>query len=82
MGTDRGGLGLPGGGATVLRGALLEESDPGSGFVTGEAVRWPLRVAYVGHSRLEHHGTAAGNVDVVLLRASEQACRGFWSSNV
>ena len=59
----------------VLRGALLEESGPGSGFVAGEAVRWPLRVAYVDHSRLEHHGAAAGHVVVVLLRAFEQACR-------
>ena len=68
---------MPGGGGTVLRGALLEKSDPGSGFVTGEAVRWPLRVAYADHSRLEHHGAAAGHVDVVQLRAFEQACRGF-----
>jgi len=68
---------LPGGGVMVLRGALLEESDPGSGFVAGEAVRWPLRVAHADHSRLEHHGAAAGHVDVVLLRAFEQACRGF-----
>ena len=68
---------MPGERATVLRGALLEESDPGSGFVTGEAVKWPLRVAYADHSRLEHHGAAAGHVVVVLLRAFEQACRGF-----
>ena len=61
----------------VLRGALLEESDPGSEFVTGEAVRWPLRVAYADHSRLEHHDAAAGRVDIVLLGALEQACRGF-----
>ena len=66
----------------VLRGALLEESDPGSGFVAGEAVRWPLRVAYADHNRLEHHGAAAGHVTVVLLKAFEQAWRGFWSSNV
>ena len=73
---------MPGEGTTVLRGALLEEFDPGSRFVTGEAVRWPHRVVYADHSRLEHHGAAAGHVGVVLLRAFEQACRGFWSSNV
>jgi hypothetical protein len=61
----------------MLRGALLEESDPGLGFVAGEAVRWPLRVAYADHSRLEHHGAAAGHATIVLLKAFEQACRGF-----
>ena len=66
----------------MLKGALLEESDLGSGFVTGEAVRWPLRVAYADHSCLEHHGAAAGQVAIVLLKAFEQACRGFLSSNV
>ena len=73
---------MPGGGALVLRGALLEEFDLGSGFVAGQAVRWPLRVAYADHSRLEHHDATAGRVDIVLLGALEQACRGFWSSNV
>jgi len=73
--TDRGGLSLPGEGTTVLRGALLEEFDLESGFVAGEAVRWPLQVAYADHSCLEYHGAAAGHVDVVLLRAFEQACR-------
>ena len=68
---------MPGGGAAVLRGALLEEPDLGSEFVAGEAVRWPLRVAYADHNRLEHHGAAAGHVDAVLLRAFKQACRGF-----
>ena len=68
---------MPGGGATALRGALLEESDPGSGFVAGEAVRWPLRVAYADHGRLEYHDATARHVDVVLLRAFEQAYRGF-----
>ena len=77
MGTVRGGLGLPGGGATVLRGALLEESDPGSRFVAGEAVRWPLRVAYADHSHLEYHGAAARHVAVVLPKASKHACIGF-----
>ena len=76
-GADSGYLSLPGGGATVLRRALLEESGPGSGFVVGEAVRWPLRVVYADHSRLKHHGTAAGDVAVVLLRAFELVCRGF-----
>ena len=73
---------MPGEGTTVLRRVLSEESNPGSGFVAGEAVRWPLRVVYADHSRLEHHGAAAGDVAVVLLKAFEQACRGFWSSNV
>ena len=68
---------MPGGGAAVLQGALLEESDLGLGFVAGQAVRWPLRVAYADHSRLEHYGAAAGHVAVVQLRAFEQACRGF-----
>ena len=49
----------------VLRGALLEEFDPESGFVAGEAVRWPLRVAYADHGRLEYHGAAAGHVDAM-----------------
>jgi len=66
----------------MLRGALLEESNSGSGFIAGEAVGWPLRVAYADHSHLEHYGAAAGHVAVVLLKAFEQACRGFWSSNV
>ena len=66
---------MPGGGATVLRGALLEESDPGSGFIAREAVRWPLRVDYADHSRLEHHGAATRHVAVVLLKAFEQAPR-------
>ena len=61
----------------MLWGVLLEESDLGLGFIAGEAVRWPLRVAYADLSRLEQHGVAAGHVDVVLLRAFEQACRGF-----
>ena len=73
---------MPGGGATVLRRALLEESGPGSGFVVSEAMRRPLRVVYAYHSRLEHHGAAAGDVAVMLLKAFEQACRGFWSLNV
>ena len=73
---------MPGEGATVLRGAFLEEFDPGSGFVAGEAVRWPLQVAYADHSRLEHHGAATGHVSVVLLKAFEQTCIGFWSSKV
>ena len=62
---------MPGGGATVLRGALLEEDDPGSGFVAGEAVRWPLRVVYVDHSHFEHRDAAAGDVAVVLLKVFE-----------
>ena len=66
----------------VLRGALLEEFDPESGFVAREAVRWPLQVAYADHSCPEYHGAAAGHVDVVLLRVFEQAYRGFRSSNV
>ena len=73
---------MPGEGTTVLRGALLEEFDLESGFVVGEAVRWPLQVAYADHSCLKYHGAAAGHVDNVLLKAFEQACRGFWSSSV
>ena len=68
---------MPGGGTMVLRGALLEETDPGLGFIAGEAVRWPLRVAYADHSRFVHHGAAAGHVAVVPLRVFELACRGF-----
>ena len=59
---------MPGEGTTVLWGALFDLFDP---------VRWPLQVAYTDHSHLEYHGAAAGHVDVVLLRAFEQACRGF-----
>ena len=61
----------------MLRGALIEESNSGLGFVAGEAVGWPLRVAYADHSRLEHHGAADGHIAIVQLRAFEQACRGF-----
>jgi hypothetical protein len=68
---------LPGGGATVLRGALLKESDLGSGFVAGEAVRWPLRVVYAGHSHFEHRGAAAGDVAIMLMRAFKLVCGGF-----
>ena len=73
---------MPGEGTTVLREVLLEEFDPESGFVAGEAVRWPLQVAYAEHSFLKYHGAAAGHVAVVLLKEFEQDCRGFWSSNV
>ena len=72
---------MPGEGTTVLRGALFEEFDPESGFVAGEAVRWPLRVAYADHSRFEHHIATAGHVGIMSLRALEQVYRGFWSSN-
>ena len=68
---------MPGEGTTVLRGAMFEEFDPESGFVAGEAVRWPLRVAYANHYRLEHHGAAAGHAAVVLPKASKRACIGF-----
>ena len=68
---------MPGGGATVLRRALLEEFGPGSGFVVGEAVRWPLRVVYADHSRLEHHGVTAGDAAIVLMGAFEPACEEF-----
>ena len=73
---------MPGGGATVLRRVLSEEIDPRSGFLVGEAMRRPLRVVYADHSRLEHHGVAAGGVVVVLMRAFELVCGGFCSSNV
>ena len=81
-GADRGDLNLPGGDATVLRRALSEEIDPRSGFLIGEAMRRPLRVVYADHSRFEHHGVAAGDVAVVLMRAFELVCGGFCSSNV
>ena len=73
---------LPGGGVTVLRGALLEESDPGLGFVAGEAVRWSLRVVYADHSRLEVRGIDVGGVATVLTGEFEIACGGSRSSNV
>ena len=81
-GADRGGLGLPGGGVTVLWRALSEEISPRSGFVVGEAVGRPLRVVYADHSRLEHYGVAAGGVAIVLMGESELVCGGFRSSNV
>ena len=40
-------------------------------------MRWPLRVVYADHSRLEHHGVAAGGVAVVLMRSFELICGGF-----
>ena len=55
----------------VLRRVLSEEIDPRSGFLVGEAMRRPLRVVYADHSRLEHHGAAAGDIAVVLMRALE-----------
>ena len=73
---------MPGGGATVLRRAWSEEIDPRSGFLVGEALRRPLRVVYADHSRLEHHGVAAGDVAVVLMRAFKLVYGGFCSSNV
>ena len=76
-GADRGYLSLPGGGATVLRRALSEEINLRSGVIVGEAVRWPLRVVYADHSRLKHHGAAAGDVAIVLMRAFELVCGGF-----
>ena len=72
--TDRGGLSLPGEGTTALRGALLEEFDSELGFVAGEAVRWPLRVAHADHSRLEYHGVAAGGVVAALTGGFELLC--------
>jgi len=81
-GADRGDLGSPSGGATMLRGALSEEINSRSGVVVGEAVRWLLRVVYADYSRLEHYGIAAGGVAIVLMGESELVCRGFRSSNV
>ena len=37
----------------------------------------PLRVVYADHSRLEHHGAAAGDVAVVLMGAFKMVCEGF-----
>ena len=65
---------MPGEGTTVLRRALSEEIDPRSGFLVGEAMRRPLRLVYADHSRLEHHGLAARDVAVVLMRAFELSC--------
>ena len=61
----------------VLRRVLSEEIDPRSGFLVGEAMRRPLRVVYADHSHLEHHGAAAGDVTVVLLRPFELFRGGF-----
>ena len=55
----------------MLRRALSEKIIPRSGFVVGEAVRRPLRVVYADHSRLEHHGVAAGGAAAVLTGAFE-----------
>ena len=60
----------------------MEEIDSRARFVVGEPVRRPLRVVYADHSRLEHHGAAAGDVVVVLMGESELVCRGFRFSNV
>ena len=73
---------MPGGDAMVLRRALSEEIDPRLAFLVGEAMRRPLRVVYADHSRFEHHGVAAGDVAVMLMRAFELVCGGFCSSNV
>ena len=61
----------------MLRRALLEESGPGSRFVVGEAVRWPLQVAYADHSRLEHYGVATRDAVLMLMGAFELVCGGF-----
>jgi len=62
---------LSGGDVTVFRRALLEEIDSRARFVVGEPVRRPLRVVYADHSRLEHHGVAAGGVANAPMGAFE-----------
>ena len=57
--------------------ALLEEISSRSEFADRETAAGPLRVVYADHSRLEHHGVAAGDVTVVLMRAFELVCGGF-----
>ena len=55
----------------------MEEIDSRARFVVGEPVRRPLRVVYADHSRLEHHGAAAGDVAVVLMGALKMVCGEF-----
>ena len=40
-------------------------------------MRRPVQVVYADHSHLEHHGVAAGDVAVVLMRSFELVCGGF-----
>ena len=61
----------------VPRLVLSVEISLGSRFAAGEAVRWSLRVVYADHSRLEHHGAAAGDVAVVLMGAFKLVCGEF-----
>ena len=58
-------------GVAMFRWVMSEEISPRLWSVVGEAVGRPLRVVYADHSRLEHHGAAAGDVAVVLMRAFE-----------
>ena len=72
----------PVGCVTMLRRVLSEEASPRSGFIIGEVVARPLLVVYAYHSRLEHHGVAAGDAAVVLMGAFKLVCGEFRSSNV
>ena len=56
---------------------VAEEISSRLEFSDGGTVAEPLRVVYADHSRLEHHGVAAGDVTVVLMRAFELVCGGF-----
>ena len=49
----------------------MQEIDSRARFVVGEPVRRPLRVVYADHSRLEHHGVAAGGVANAPMGAFE-----------
>ena len=39
-------------------------------------MRRPLQVVYADHSRLEHHGLDAGDVAVMLMRATSWSAEG------
>ena len=69
-------------GVAMFRWVMLEEISPRLGSVVGEAVGRPLRVVYADHSRLEHHGAAAGGITTVLTGEFEMVCKGFRFSNV
>ena len=54
--------------------ALLEEISSRSEFTDRETAAGPLQVVYADHSRLEHHGVAAGGVVAALSGGFELFC--------
>ena len=73
MGADRG-FSLPRGGALARLRVLLEEISSRLEFTGRETAVRSLRVVYADHSRLGHHGVAAGSVTAALMGRFEPGC--------